>query len=246
MNGIEKLLLLFLGLAVSRQRSLAEGRPGPDFLRALLEPPEFHFFPEPDGYRCVLTRDSIAMFRAALFIAEERDFVAPVSGIDAHLRYAEPSANESEVRLHPTLAATLGLQKEDCVYAVYSPLQILFRPAVGFFIPGREVWHAYAGRGLAANLPEASAQTQPGWTQVRWSGHAVRLGQDGERLVLSLSHPGGAAELRLHERGFEWRSEADPDAGLQRVLCDLAASGSLPQAVTASREGSVVRLTGRS
>lgn len=223
MSGPERWLLLALSLLVARQRAISRGEPEPAFWRTLREPLLFRFAGERGAFRCPLGASSPELFFSSVLVAERADFVSPLSALAPHVRLVQGSSTEA--KLSGELVARLGLSGGDNVYAVYSPLQVLFTAQTGFFLPHRESWHAYLRRCVAARAPGASFQAR----------------ESADAAHLAFESPGLRFELQVGRRGFGLSAR-----GSSRLMDDLrkfCASGAMPEGVRASLEdGGALRI----
>jgi len=238
MTDVEHWLLLVLSVLVARQRALAAGEPDSVPVAALREPEMFPFAYARGAHRSRFSKDRLARFQTSVLVLEKQDFFSPVSALKPHLRLLEPAQGAVEVKLLPHFVERIALANDDPVRVYYSPLQILFDPSVGFFDPRRESWHAYAGRALAARLPEARVACEATRTRVTWPAGRLELA-DG---------PAGAAvfartsvvefDLGIEAQGFDVQVRAaDPTRGLMADLLRLRSVRSLPIGVAATGDG---------
>jgi len=229
MSEIEHWLLLALAALVARQRALAFGEPDPGALAAWLRPELFSFAHERGAHRCRIERARLTRFQGAVLSLERQDFVSPVSALRPHLKLLEAADGAYEAKLLPPFVDALGLADDDPVRAVYSPLQLLFGAHCGFFDPRRESWHAYAGRALAAQLPQAQALAEPSRSRVTWPGGTLELADAPAGLQLAARTPALDFELAVEAEAFELRLRAaDPTRGLIADLLRLRGAAELP------------------
>lgn len=238
MTEVENWLLLALSVLVARQRALAAGEADTMAVSALRQPELFPFAYREGAHRCALAKDRVTLFQASVLVLETQDFVAPVSALQPHLKLLEQAGGAYEVKLLPRFVAAIALADDDPVRAYYSPLQVLFESSVGFFDPRREPWHAYAGRALAARLPDARVDCGATRTGVSWPAGTLELADGPVGADVSGRTPGVEFKLAVEAQGFElWLQAADPTQGLMADLLRLRTLRSLPIGVAAAGDG---------
>ena len=245
-GDIEKLCLLALALLVSRQRALAGGEPQPLWVSALRKPQVFDFFLVHGEYRCVLEKRLQRALHASLLVAEKRDFVSPLMGLTAHLEILPADHSDDCVaRLSERFVRLIGLGEGDEVYSFYSPLQVLFKPEHGFFLPRREPWHAYVGKAAASSIAESSRTVSDSRTVVSWPGGSMEIGDRGDVCSLQIACPGTDVALEMKDGGFEFRARGPHDGKIFPDLVRFCRSGVMPAGITAAEEdGSSFRIRG--
>lgn len=238
MSEIDHWLLLALSVLVARQRALAFGETVPGALAAVLAPEQFAFAHTRGAHRCRIERARLARFQASVLILEKQDFVSAVSALRPHLKLIEAADGAYEAKLLPPFVEALGLADADPVRACYSPLQLLFDLESGFFDPQREPWHAYAGRALAARLPQAHCERQATCSRLRWPGGSLELGDAPAGLRVSAQTPALAFDLAIEADAFELRLRADdPARGMMADLLRLRSAAELPVGIDVAEVG---------
>jgi len=238
MSELERWLLLALSVLVARQRALALGQADPIAIPALLEPEQFVFEYRQAAHRCRFARERGARFQAAVLSLERQDFVAPVSVLSPHLRMVELADGAVEVKLLPEFVETLGLGDEDPVRACYTPLQVLFDSASGFFDPQREPWHAYLGRALASQLAQGRCEPFANGTRLRWDGGTLELADASAGLRFAARVTELEFELELMRTAFELRLRGgEPERGLIADLRRLCGAAELPLGIDVAADG---------
>jgi len=219
MIELEHWLLLALSVLVARQRMLAAGEADLVAVAALRDPLRFEFAYLRGAHRCLVARERLALFQASLLVLERQDFVSPVSALRPQLRLLDRGAEGYEAKLLPPFVEALALADDDPVLASYSPLQLLFHADTGFFIPGREPWHAYAGRALARQMPQARLERDAACTRLRWADGTLELCDTPLGFALTGRTPALEFELAVVAEGFALRLQAS--ASVQGLAADL-------------------------
>ncbi len=237
-EDIEKLCLLALALLVSRQRALANGEPQPLWVSALRKPQVFDFFLVHGECRCVLDKRLQRALRASVLVIEEREFISPLMGLAAHLEILPADHSDDCVaRLTPRFVELIGLEEGDEIYSFYSPLQVLFKPEHGFFLPHREPWHAYIGKVVASTIADSSRAISNSRTVVSWPGGSMELCDRGESYSLQIACPGEDIAVKVNDGGFEFRARGAFKGRIFPDLMKFCRSGAMPVGITAADEG---------
>ncbi len=237
MTELEKLLLLALSVLVARQRALAFGEADPGSVAAWLEPERFEFAYAKGAHRCRIGPGQLPRFQAATLSLDRQGFVSPIPSIRHHLKLLEAGEGAYEAKLLPDFVQALGLADHDPVRAWYSPWQILFSAASGFFDPDRERWHAYAGRVLAERLPQAQATLGTDATRVAWPGGTLELARVDHGVRLSGRTPALEFGLDVRSDSFELHLRSDEPRGLMADLMRLRSRAEHPVGIDLSFDG---------
>ncbi|MCG6952433.1 MAG: hypothetical protein LJE90_08675 [Betaproteobacteria bacterium] len=238
MSELERWLLLALSVLVARQRALVLGQPDPIAIPALFEPEQFPFEYQNGAHRCRFARERSARFQAAVLSLERQDFVAPISALAPQLRMRELADGAIEVKLLPGLVEALALGEGDPVRACYTPLQLLFDSASGFFDPQRESWHAFLGRALALRLPQGRCEALASGTRLHWDAGTLDLSDAAAGPHLAARVPGLAFELDLERTAFRLQLRSgEPGRGLFVDLHRLCGAAELPSGIAVDADG---------
>jgi hypothetical protein len=132
----------------------------------------------------------------------------------------------------------MGLGTDDAPYAVYSPLQVFFTAATGFFLPHRESWHAYAGRCVAARISGARCAPEGELTRVTWPEGSFEAGERSGNAVLAYASVTLRFELQVGDGSFDLAASGSDPAALIQDLRKFCVSGAMPEGIQASLERS--------
>lgn len=238
LDHLERLCLFALSLLVSRQGALANGEAQPWWYHVLRRPQVFDFFLVHGEYRCALERRLQGVLRSSVLVIEERQFVSPVSGLAAHVEILPADHPEDCVaRLTPRFVELIGMREGDQAYCFYSPLQVLYAPERGFFLPRREPWHAYVGKSAASVIADSSLTSSNSRTVVSWPLGSMEIGEHGPSFSLRLQSPGTDIALEVHERGFEFVAQGPREGRIFSDLVKFCGSATMPAGITAAEEG---------
>lgn len=237
MTEPERYLLLALSLLVARQRSRARGEGEPNFFRALRQPVLFPFAHARGAFRCPLDRQRKELFLSSLLVAESVDFVSPLSALTPHVKFVQTQAGApAEAKLSGELVDALGLSSDERLYALYSPLQVLFTAQTGFFLPHREPWHAYVGRCVAERIRDASCASGGDHTRVSWpEGWFEAAERSGA--VFAFESTALGFLLQVGDGGFDLSAAAREPGGLLSDLRKFCLSAAMPEGIRAAMDG---------
>ena len=242
----ERYLLLALSLLVARQRAKAQGEHERFFFTALRRPVLFPFVHERGGWRCALNGRDQEVFSASVLVAESVDFVSPVSALGPHTRVVQTRPGViAEIKLSGQFESWLGLSPDDAVYAVYSPLHVLFTERTGFFLPRQESWHSYLARCIAVRMPQGRYIAGGDATRVIWNEGEIEVAERATAAFFAYRSTTLHFELEVGEDGFQLAASADQTSGLSGALKNFCAAQTMPIGIRASMEGaSQIRILG--